>query len=110
METSTEKDKQILEQVQKTMRAYDDLPRLDPNPFLFTRIQAAIRKEHTVPVPRLFGTLRFRSAVIAVLIIINIVTAILVLTSRTESSLQEQVVAALSEEYGTTHNDYSPGN
>ena len=91
---------QIREEVEKTLLAFDhDLP-LEPNPFLFTRIQAE-RATHAPVTAAAFWQVRWRHVVIAGLLIINLVTVIQFADWSTEAKNHEALVTELEREFST---------
>ena len=52
MVNAVEREKQIQEEVDKTLQALDNLPKLEANPFLFTRIQARLASQRVSHKPK----------------------------------------------------------
>ena len=103
-----ENEKRILEEVEKTLRALDDMPKLAANPFLFTRIQAAL-PSGVVPA-RKGALLKLEPYALALIVILNIFTAIYVIKSNTSSytstSSRAQLVSSLDRDYNSIEVDF----
>ncbi len=99
-----DREKKILEQVEKTLQALDDLPRLQANPFLYTRVQAAMTAETKSWPSRLSGRLHLKAIVFSLLIIFNLVTTIYFYQGYRRNESKQQLISALSSEYETAQN------
>jgi hypothetical protein len=93
-----EKEKRILEEVDKTLKAYDDMPTLTPNPFLFGRIKARLAQQTTSPAARVLHAVNLKPIVLAIVILLNILTDIYVLSDK-KVSHTDQLVHSLSVDY-----------
>lgn len=96
---SPEKNKQIADEVEKTLHAFDHDPVIQGNPFLFTRIQAA-REERFRQTNKgfIFGMRPGRIAM-AALFVLNIVTLTYFYQLNTREVLHENVISALQEDF-----------
>jgi hypothetical protein len=103
-----EKENRILEEVDKTLRALDDLPKLEANPFLFTRIQAALASGATPARKRLLAKLE--PYALALIVILNIFTAVYMIESKagtsSSTSSRTQLVSSLDHDYNSTEVDF----
>ena len=108
-----ERKKRIEEEVDKTLESFDTFERIEPSPFFTTRLQARIkefeqRQERTLS--SWFRPSRLRPALIAVLLVLNLLSAVTVIrlfqASRMMTSDREQYLAAVVEEYGLDQNTY----
>jgi hypothetical protein len=99
-------DQRIREEVEKTMESLDGLQKLQPNPFLASRIQVRLAAEISEADHAALGVLRLKPVALAVVVVLNIVTVVYALTSKSEISTREQLVTSLSQEYGSGSNDF----
>ena len=96
------KEEKILLEVEKTLNAIDSLPKLESNPFLFTRIKARISNE-SIKVGSVEKTeFVFRPVTIALLLILNIVTAVYFIGFGNNSTTGTSLVDKMKQEYGVT--------
>jgi hypothetical protein len=93
------RDQRILEEVEETLRALDDLPKLESNPFLFTRLQARLAQEHARRPRILAGRLQLKPVAIALVIILNVITFAHLLTTPGSASSRDQLISTLRQEY-----------
>ena len=98
------REKEILEQVEKTLQALDTLPKLASNPFLFTRLKAAMTAESEWQTSRLSGRLKLKPIIFSLLIVFNLVTAIYFYQGYRRGDNKQELISALSNDYETTHN------
>lgn len=96
-----DREKKILAQVEKTLQALDELPKLEANPFLYTRLKVAMTTE--TESWTLNGRLQVKSIVFSLLIIFNLLTAIYFYQGYRQSDNQQQLISALSSDYETAH-------
>ncbi len=85
----------ISEEVEKTLQAFDNDVVLEANPFLFTRIQAK-RQSH-----RNHGfalKLNLKSIALALLVIMNLITAVYYYEWNAKKNLHERLVSNLKED------------
>ena len=87
-------------EVEKTLRAFDDDPLLEVNPSLTGRIMAGARgrpaRRRRMPPP---GVIPYY-AVMALILAVNVVTAVYVLRWNGAGSLEQRLVARLVGEFG----------
>ena len=93
------KEQRILEEVDKTLHAFDDLPKLGANPYLFTRIKARLTAEAVGSVRNILKGLKLKPVALAIVVILNIITLIHVLETDRGSSSRDQLINALSQDY-----------
>ncbi|MBI3125581.1 MAG: hypothetical protein HYZ10_14385 [Ignavibacteriales bacterium] len=96
------KEEKILMEVEKTLNVIDELPNLEANPFLFTRIKARIEKEHI----RHGGTVKtdfvLKPVTLALILVINIITAVYFIGSGSSNVSGASIVDTMKQEYGVT--------
>lgn len=101
------KEKRILEEVDKTLDLFDNLPVLEENHFLHTKIKAASNYKTISSGQK--GIFALRPFVIAIIIIINIITMTLSFQSSISSySNKESLIKSLRNDYkiNQTFNEY----
>ena len=101
-----EKDKQILEEVDKTLKAFDDLPKLEVNPFLFTRLQAKLKSEAVSKEKPILEKLKLKSIALAVIVILNIVTLVYYFENNKKEYTKDQLIYSLRQDYNSTQNEF----
>ena len=94
-----EREKRILDEVEKTLNALDNVSKLDENPFLYTRLKLLIEKEHSESFNPKMKDFILKPAVLVIILIINIITALFFL----QVTGSKQSTATLSEQL---KNDY----
>lgn len=95
-----EREKQILEEVEKTMNSFESLPKLESNPFLFTRIKARIQSEGIKRTKKASVEFIFRPATLAIILILNIATAVYFFGTSSKSS-SASLEETLKSEYSS---------
>jgi hypothetical protein len=101
-----QKEKQILEEVDKTLSSLDDLPTLQPNPFLFTRLQNKLANEDLRAEKSILGNLRFRTVALVVILILNIMTVVTFFNKDKRDYSKEQLISSLNNDYNSTQDDF----
>lgn len=96
---------QIQNEVEKTLRALDDMPALEPNPYLLTRIRARLAAESARGDRQWSGRAVLRPVALALIVLLNIVTALHVAVGDRDSA-QDQLIYSLSREYAPTQDYY----
>jgi hypothetical protein len=99
-----EKEHHILDQVEKTMQAFDQMPTLEPDPYLFTRLRAKLVSHDIIDHGSILKKINLKPIALSLIIILNILTALYVFAEK-EKSLKDQLVSSLSQEYNSTEND-----
>jgi hypothetical protein len=87
-------DDRIREEVEKTLRLFEDDAIPGGNPYLYTRIKARLERQHAGQSRPFFALSNLKYAGIAALFLINILTAILS-ERRSTPDLHAQVVSQL---------------
>ena len=94
----------ILDEVEKTLRSFDDDPLLDENPFLLARIRAErerrLRQRREGVIPRI----NLKYAVVALVVVVNLVTVVHYFEWNSQHTLHEKLVSELKEDF---HSDQS---
>ena len=85
----------IEEEVRKTMVSWDELGRVEGNPFLFTRIQARLEEDSKTSSFRFIGALQL--ALVVILLVVNVVSLSLKATS---SFGEEKIIESIASDYG----------
>jgi hypothetical protein len=101
-----ERKKQIYDEVEKTLRAMDHLPRLEANPFLYTRIQARLASEAATQSNLAFIRTKFKPAILALLVLLNVLTAVHFFKADDPKHDADQLISALSSDYSTTQVEF----
>jgi hypothetical protein len=88
----------ISEEVEKTLDAFDQDPILPVNPFLITRIQ--VEQERRIQGRKQKFALRphLKFAVIILVVLVNLITAVYFYERNAKTTLQEQLVTDLRED------------
>ncbi|MGD0035792.1 MAG: hypothetical protein ABSC53_00685 [Bacteroidota bacterium] len=86
------------------MQTYDQLPKLEPNPYLFTRLQAILTSKQAPGFIHMLKNIDLKPLVLSIIIILNILSAVYVFAEK-EKSLKDQLVFSLSQDYNSTQND-----
>jgi hypothetical protein len=99
----------IEEEVEKTLRCLDEIEEIEPSPFFSARLQAGIREleeEKVSFLTRLFGVRGLRPALLGLMVVLNLVSAVLI-WQRTHgrSTDRSQYLSALVEEYSLKGGD-----
>jgi hypothetical protein len=90
---------QIHDEVEKTLRAFDNDPSLEPNPFLFTRIRAAMDDQTQVREGGIVHFVHLRQVVMIVILLANLITLFHYVDRNAKSASHETLVSALQNEY-----------
>jgi len=100
------REEHILEETEKTLRAFDHLPKLEANPFLFTRLQAALAKEEACRDDGVVQRLHLRRVALGIVIILNLVTVLHLLDGSSTPLTKEDLVSALRQEYHVSQSPF----
>lgn len=98
------KENHILDQVEKTLQAFDQMPTLEPNPYLFTRLQAILASRKSPGILLFLKNINLKPLALSIIMVINILTAAYVIAEK-ENSLKDQLVSSLIQDYNSTQND-----
>lgn len=91
--------KKALEEVEKTLQAFDNDTPLEGNPFLLTRIQQ-LREKRRRTLPAGFRPhISFNQALLICLLVINIVTVMHYLDWNKNHNVQNKLVLALKQDF-----------
>jgi hypothetical protein len=99
------REQRIHDEVEKTIQAFDTMPRLLPNPFFSTKVQARWSAEGKQQ-RRLIPTIRIKSLALTLIVILNLVTALYFFHTKKNISTKEQLVTSLSGDYTTPQADF----
>jgi hypothetical protein len=98
----TEKER-IKHEVEKTLQCFDDIERIEPKPFFFTRLKAEINSlemEKTRARQRAWSFGSLRPALFSLLIVLNLLSAIAIFRGYdTQTDDRSEYLAAFAEEY-----------
>ena len=98
---------QILQEVEKTLNSLDNLQRAEANPFLFTRIKAALTKEEKSPWEKAIGFLARPVVAIATIFLILLINLAVFFTSSSQQTSDDEQQLYASEYFSnTTISDY----
>ncbi len=104
------RDQKIKEEIGKTLEAFDNMEKIEANPFLLTKIKAGIESPETAKqtVSSLFKKRLLQPALLLLLIILNTITLTFYLQSGNDSSVRAAYVSSFAEQYSlsATNNDY----
>jgi hypothetical protein len=103
-----EREKRILEEVEKTLNSIDNISKLETNPFLFTRIKARIVDNSVEQIREGKTGFVLKPAVLILLLVINIVTAVFFFSNSTGqvTSANTNLVESLTEDYQYSQTEY----
>jgi hypothetical protein len=93
------REKRIHDEVNKTLQALDDLPRLEANPYLYTRIKAALVESAPSRSGVLRKTINVRSLAFSLLVVLNLITAVYFFSMPRRDALKEELIYNLSDDY-----------
>jgi hypothetical protein len=91
-------ESKILYEVEKTLQTYDNDILLEANPFLFTRIQALQVSRKQSRDRSLILNLNLKSLAVALLVLVNFVTAVYYYEWNIKKNFHERLVADLKED------------
>lgn len=89
----------ILDEVEKTLHTFDHDPTLEPNPFLFTRIQAEKERRVLTRGAGFARRINLKYVVMAVIVLMNLITAAHYLEWNSRYNLHERLVSELKEDF-----------
>jgi len=101
-----EEDKKIFEKIDKTLNAFERLPKLEANQFLFTRIESALDLEEQSEKRSIFGPFNLRYVGLAIILILNIIAGIYFFNSHKRHSSKDQLIESLSKDYNLSQNEF----
>jgi hypothetical protein len=100
------REQRILEEAEKTLSAFDNLPKLEANPFLATRLHARLAEEGVSWGQAALRSPWLKPAALALFILLNIFTIVELLNAREPTTVREQLVSALRQEYNSNQQGY----
>jgi hypothetical protein len=104
-------DDSVQKEVRKTMEFLDKMPKLESNPFLFTRIRAQLDDgvlDRRSPEGSRLSTV-LRSTLIVVLVVLNFITIITSIQSTTSKTIdRKEALSNLIDDYSMTDSSTSP--
>jgi len=93
----------ISKQVDEALASIDDIPRAEPNPFFFTRLQARISRQESNFWVRATGIMtRPAIAAFGVMAILMINTAVIINKASASTEVPEHAEMAIADEYNKT--------
>ena len=102
------KEEKIREEVEKTLKAFDNIENIEENPYLFTRIQSEIESLQTKGKGYSLKGNILKPAILFLVLIINVCTIIFFQGSEsTDTSTKQTYLSAISSEYSISHSYYS---
>ena len=87
------KEDRVREEVEKTMSLLDRMENLEAGPYFYTRVEAILRgreKEEKMKQPGIFGVKVLKPAFLALLLLVNLVSAVFFLTESKDAGLSEE--------------------
>lgn len=96
---SSANERRVADEAEKTLHAFDDDRPLQENPFLASRIQAAmssrmLRRNEWLPM-----RVNLKYAVMGLILLINLITAVHYFESNSTTTLQERLVSDLEQDF-----------
>lgn len=110
------KEDRIEQEIAKTLACLDNIENIEAGPYFYSRLRAKLEtpvepREHWYR--RLFGMQLLRPAFLILLVVVNLITAVLVLQNKSGSvDYRGEHLSAVAEEYSlhsTKDNDYLYG-
>lgn len=98
-------EKQILDEVEKTLGSMGNIPILNENPFFYTRLRTAIENERFRRDETDSKSILLKPALLILIAIINIITAVYYFgTSSSSNNADEILINSLKQEYSASQN------
>ncbi len=115
MSTEENRKDQVEQEAEQTLRILDTLENIDVGPYFFERLKANLEspsEPREADLLRLILGSRLAPALFAVVLVVNILTAAVVLRAdrRSQSAIRNQNVEALADEYLLTGTMTAPDN
>lgn len=93
----------VEEEVEKTLSSWDDLERIEANPYFFTRLQQRLANEQSPK--QLWSASFLRPALLGILLIINVWTVASVLNSQARyNTTTTATLSDFASDYGLEYN------
>jgi hypothetical protein len=99
-------EKQILEEVDKTLSALDNMPKLEANPFLYTRIQTKMAETAAVKNNLFLVRFKVKYVVLVIIIILNVLTIVNFFEKNHGDYSKDQLIYSLRQEYNSSQNEF----
>jgi len=113
-EDKMDKRKRVREEVEKTMSLLDRMENLEAGPFFYTRVEARLRskeREEKLKQPGIFGVKVLKPALLALLLVANLISAVFFLVGSRDTGLTEQNyrthASQLAREYWPSQDTYA---
>lgn len=98
-------EKQILDEVEKTLGSMDNMPVLNENSFFYTRLKTAIENESFRRDETESKSILSKPALLILIVIINIITAVYYFgISGSSNNTDEILINLLKQEYSASQN------
>jgi hypothetical protein len=104
-----EREKMILEEVEKTLNSIDNIAKLETNPFLFTRIKARIVDNSVEQIKEGKTGFVLKPVALIIILVINIVTAVFFFNNNSTNqavNTNTTLVESLTEDYKYSQTEY----
>ena len=108
-----DKRKRVREEVEKTMSLLDRMENLEAGPFFYTRVEAKLRskeREKKIKLPGFLGAGVLKPALLVLLLMINLVSAVFFLVGSKDTGLAEDnyrpYASQLAREYWPSQDTY----
>ena len=98
---------QIQQEVERTLGSLDNIQRAEANPYLFTRIQAALRKEERSPLGQAVGFMARPIIAFATILLVLLINFAVFFTSKQQPTEEEQPLYVSEYFSNTTMTDYA---
>jgi len=94
------REEKIQEEIEKTLDVLDNLPNIEANYFLFTRLKTLIENRTGLKIKRRRKSLVARPIMLCIILLINLITAIFLFQSETvEQTSETSLVNSLTKDY-----------
>jgi hypothetical protein len=109
-EDIVEKEKQIEQEVEKTLQCLDQIEEIETNPFFYTRLQARLsildeQREHSFF--KIFSPNFLRPAFIMFMIVLNIASAVFIFQGKgSQYEYRTEYIKAFANEYSLDQDNY----
>ncbi len=106
-----ERKEHIEQEVEKTLRCFETIENIESDPFFYTRLQAKIRdleeKKKPARHPGFSIGYYLRPALLVLLVVFNILSAVLVFRgSDTQSDVRQYYLTTFADEYALNQDEY----
>ena len=97
---------QIQQEVEKTLNSLDNIQRAESNPFLYTRIKAALQKEERSAWGKAIGFMARPVVAVATIFLVLLINFAVFFTTKQQSTEEDQQLYASEYFSNTTISDY----